>query len=52
MDRNNGFYILLILSSITMMFMLELSTLPMIALIGAIAISMLGMYRNKTRKQI
>ncbi|MEC0089899.1 hypothetical protein [Paenibacillus macquariensis] len=49
---NNGLYVLLILSSITMMFVLEMSTLPMFALVGAIAISVLGMYRNKTRKQV
>ncbi|GGF86393.1 hypothetical protein GCM10010913_04830 [Paenibacillus aceti] len=48
----NGLYVLCILASTTMMLTLgNLSTLPFMALIGAIIISIMGIVRNKTRKQ-
>jgi hypothetical protein len=50
MNRSNGLYILIILSSITMMLTLEPSTMGMTALILAIVVSIIGMIRNKTRK--
>jgi hypothetical protein len=46
----NGLYALIILASITMLLTMQTSTWSIVALIAAIVISVVGIFRNRQRK--